>query len=77
VKGIANSAKRTRQVDHRRFDTVLADVVSGVGYDGFGCINYKLVDDTPQVFEVNPRVGGSMHHFVEPALRAYRAALAD
>lgn len=77
VKGAALAARGTRQVDHRRFDELLSEIVGAVDYSGFGCINYKLVDETPQVFEVNPRVGGSMYHFVKPALEAYRAALGD
>jgi carbamoylphosphate synthase large subunit len=68
VKGRGQPARRRVEVDHSRFDSLLARIVASVGYSGIGCLNYKLVDGVPRVFELNPRVGGSMYLFADEML---------
>jgi len=75
VKGKALRDTSRRPVDHSHQNVMLSTIVEAIGYDGFGCVNYKLLDGAPKVFEVNPRVGGSFHHFADEAIEAYRNAL--
>ena len=77
VKGVATPARRQTIVDHAVHDGLLADIVEGLGYTGIGCSNYKLVDGRPQIFEINPRVGGSMYRFADEILLTALAALSE
>jgi biotin carboxylase len=41
-------------------DPFLDPVFAQLGYTGFACANFKLVDRQPKIFEINPRMGGSL-----------------
>jgi len=43
--------------------------------DGTACIDYRLVDGVPQLFEINPRFGASLANRVAPYLDAYAACV--
>lgn len=45
-----------------QFNDVFFEVLNELEYQGFGCFNYKLIANQPQIFEFNPRIGGSAHH---------------
>lgn len=55
-------------VDHRRYSKLFEEVMNALGFQGFCCFNYKLVDDVPKIFEVNPRYGASMTLFLANAM---------
>ena len=31
-------------------------------YTGFACIDFKIIDDNIKIFEINPRLGGTLVH---------------
>jgi len=39
---------------------VFNNIIKASSYSGMLCIDYKIVDDKPIIFEINPRVGGSL-----------------
>ena len=38
----------------------LDQVFRVIGYTGFACVNFKMHDGVPKIFEINPRLGGSL-----------------
>lgn len=35
-------------------------ILNSISYEGLCCFDYKVVDNKPQIFEINPRFGGSL-----------------
>jgi carbamoylphosphate synthase large subunit len=58
------------------FMDVFAAVIDALGYSGTCCFNYKIDAGKPLIFEVNPRIGGSLRLDLNPFMEAYLAALA-
>ncbi len=42
---------------------LFARILRAIGYEGLCCFDYKLVDGEPRIFELNPRMGGSLCRF--------------
>ena len=59
-----------------RHQDLFGDILGKLDYEGAACFNYKLADDAPRIFEINPRFGGSLVMDVTAFVDAYRAALA-
>ncbi|WP_409562282.1 hypothetical protein [Hyphomicrobium sp. MC8b] len=55
----------------------LASIFADLSYTGCACFNFKLKDETPMIFELNPRVGASFARNYEPYLWAYMRAVQD
>lgn len=53
-----------------------AEILAALDYEGTACIDYKLADGAPKIFEINPRFGASLAHDVNTYLDNYLAALA-
>ncbi len=54
---------------------VFAAILDRLGYEGTACIDYKLVEGRPMIFEINPRYGASLTLDVNAYLDAYLGAL--
>ena len=69
-----------KDVSVNRDDTeldLLVSILSLIGFrNGTCCFNYKYAGDMIQIFELNPRFGGSLKHGINEYLRAYEAAVA-
>ena len=48
----------------------LESMFGAINYTGFACVDFKVNEDGIKIFEVNPRLGGSLMHN-EPALLAF------
>ncbi|MBI3245378.1 MAG: hypothetical protein HYZ50_02590 [Deltaproteobacteria bacterium] len=48
---------------------LFSSVLRFLGFEGLCCINYKVLDDRPFLFEINPRFGGSLCPFFPFFLR--------
>lgn len=48
---------------------IFADILDAIGFEGLCCVNYKVKDGKPYVFEINPRFGGSLSTFFFSFLR--------
>lgn len=75
VRGVNHEALRIDRMATPYLDT-FARILLALGYTGTCCFNYKIEDDKPLIFEVNPRAGGSLRLDLNPYLDAYLAALA-
>lgn len=62
VKGVQSPPFKTANIKPHKteFKNEIIAVLSKMNYEGVGCINFKLVDNVPKFFEINPRVGGSL-----------------
>jgi hypothetical protein len=43
-----------------KFEAEFTKVLSAINYEGLCCIDYKVKDGLPKIFEINPRFGGSL-----------------
>ena len=39
---------------------LFTDILNSINYEGICCFNYKIVDNQPNIFEINPRFGGNL-----------------
>lgn len=51
--------KRKYTERHNYFDA-FESILSKLSYSGLCCVNYKVVDNTAKIFEINPRIGSSL-----------------
>jgi carbamoylphosphate synthase large subunit len=58
------------------FAEIFGAILGRLAYTGTCCFNYKIEDGKPLIFEVNPRIGGSLRLDLNPYLDAYFAVLA-
>ena len=75
IKGIEMPYKFKRLINHETFRPLFEDILKSLDYQGIGCFNYKLVDDKPKIFEMNPRFGASLCGMIDDAIEAYLFAL--
>ena len=54
---------------------VFTDILAGLDFEGSVCIDYRLVDGRPVLFEINPRFGGSLCNDVTAYVDAYLGSL--
>ncbi len=74
VRGIHFEPTATTKVD-TPFIAVFGEIVAALGYNGTCCFNYKIEQDAPIIFEVNPRCGGSLRLDLDAYIDAYLTAL--
>lgn len=74
VRGVNHEARRIDRIATPFMDT-FARILDALAYTGTCCFNYKIENDRPLIFEVNPRAGGSLRLDLNPYLDAYLKAL--
>jgi hypothetical protein len=78
--GIVKGADQTPRVTwfHRGADhlDLFAAILSRIGYEGVACLDYRMVNGRPVLFEINPRFGSSLLADSSAYLDAYLGALA-
>lgn len=74
VRGVKD-APLTRDIYRRSPHPVFAQILQHLKYTGTCCFNYKLVDETPMIFELNPRFGATLTLSINDYLDAYVTAL--
>ena len=75
VRGVNFEARSIARVE-TPFAQTFAAILGKLAYTGTCCFNYKIERGKPLIFEVNPRVGGSLRLDLNPYLDAYLAASA-
>ena len=55
---------------------LFAAILDLLDYEGVACIDFKVADGRPQIFEINPRFGGSLCRDATAFIQAYIGALA-
>jgi len=53
----------SREISGCPYLDLFAQMLTVVGFEGLCCVNYKVRDYKPYVFEINPRFGGSLSPF--------------
>lgn len=72
---VAQASLRTI-APHAQALNLLEKIVTGLHYEGPLCMDYRMHDGVPKVFEINPRFGGTlMEPRFRPLLRAALRAL--
>lgn len=74
VRGVKHTPL-TRDICKRSPHPVFAQILQHLNYTGTCCFNYKVVDQTPKIFELNPRFGATLTLSINDYLDAYVAAL--
>lgn len=54
-----NAYSRHRKIPEHE---ALADLFARLDYTGYACVDFKVEDGVPKIFEVNPRLGGTLVH---------------
>jgi len=53
-----------RLLEYTKVDSICLDIFEKIfdklNYNGFACIDFKLVNNKPKIFEINPRLGGTL-----------------
>ena len=55
----------------------LESMFGAINYTGFACVDFKVSDQGMKIFEVNPRLGGTLIHNEPDLLSFFDAALSD
>jgi len=75
VRGARSSPNSFCLSREPRWVDAFAGVISRIGYTGTCCIDYKITNGLPRIFEINPRFGWSLHMDINEYLHAYLNAL--
>lgn len=77
VKGAPSPPFKTANITVSKTDFIhtFTEILKSINYEGVGCFNYKIKDGVPKIFEINPRVGGSLPLDVNNFLSSYVAQL--
>jgi hypothetical protein len=51
---------------------IFTAILNTIGYEGLCCFDYKVVDNRPCIFEINPRFGGNLSLFFFSFIRSLR-----
>lgn len=59
--------QRGHMARYDRLETIdeaadIENIFASVPFTGFACVDFKVVDGRPKVFEINPRMGGTLIH---------------
>lgn len=78
VKGIYTRQTRTEWDNGLVHRDLFAAALSVVGFtDGACCVDFRQVNGIPKIFEINPRLGGSLAWNIDDYLKAYVAAASN
>lgn len=76
VKGKYYKEKNRIKVNHEHFTPIFQEILTKMEYkEGICCFNYKLENGIMQIFEINPRFGGSLLQYIDKVLPIYRKAV--
>lgn len=75
VRGQEHAAATTEPADPGAALDPCVAILEALAFEGTCCFNYKLVDGTMQLIELNPRFGGSLVGEVSGYVAAHLAAL--
>lgn len=75
IRSDANPPKTARLVDGAALLDWAERLLDAIGFEGLCCLNFKLVERQPRLFEINPRFGGSLVFDITRFTGAYCDAL--
>ncbi len=53
-----------------RYLDIFTAILNTIGYEGMCCFDYKVIDNRPCIFEINPRFGGNLSLFFFSFIRS-------
>jgi len=62
----------TKEVTFSRFRDEFTQILNTIEFEGLCCVDYKIIDGKPKIFEINPRFGGSLCPYFFSLLRQLR-----
>ena len=66
IKGRNESPIQSIKIEQSPHLFLFSSILHIIGFEGLCCFNYKIVDDKPVIFEINPRFGASLsNHFLD------------
>lgn len=74
IKGRTRCA-HVAQVRNPECMDIFAAILGAIGFHGLCCVNYKLIDGKPLIFEINPRFGYSLCPHFPHLLKCLRPRL--
>ncbi len=62
VKGLQSPPFKTATISECKTDYIelYEQILTKLNYSGVGCLNFKISEGIPKIFEINPRAGGSL-----------------
>jgi len=76
VKGARDTPLHTLFIPGCEYLDLFSEILARLEFEGTACIDYKVVNGQPVLFEINPRFGGSLASDVTAYLDAYLGSLA-
>jgi hypothetical protein len=74
IKGKNREISR-QKVKRCPYLNIFSSILGFIGFEGLCCINFKIIDSQPLIFEINPRFGGSLsphfHDFIKGLFKDY------
>jgi hypothetical protein len=52
-------------------------ILNSISYEGLCCFDYKVIDGKPQIFEINPRFGGSLSAYFFTFLKKLNSEMVE
>lgn len=79
IKGLQSPSFKTAQIKPTEtlFSDLFEQILNNINFSGVGCFNFKMVNGIPKIFELNPRVGGSLPLDLENFINAYKNACSN
>ncbi len=76
IKGSKSPAFKTAQINPTEtlHTDVFEHILRTIKFRGVGCFNFKISNGLPKIFELNPRVGGSLPLDLVNFINAYKKA---
>jgi predicted ATP-grasp superfamily ATP-dependent carboligase len=73
IKGQNYNSHSSTLIDlHQKYVKIFDKILLKINFRGICCIDYKIVNNKPIIFEINPRFGGSAIYMLpEQTIDAY------
>ena len=66
IRGRKENPIFSHKIKQSPYLSLFSSILILIGFEGLCCFNYKIVDDKPVIFEINPRFGASLsNHFLD------------
>ncbi|BAF72337.1 ATP-grasp domain-containing protein [Sulfurovum sp. NBC37-1] len=71
IKGKKYCFNSKKEINHNEYKPIFEDILSTMNYEGICCFNYKVINKSIKIFEINPRPGRTLKYFINEALASY------
>lgn len=64
IRGHKKAASAYSDLCKNQHLPLFGDILRSLGFEGICCFDYKIVEGSPVIFEINPRIGGSAMEYL-------------